>query len=92
VTNNIIAHNGPVGIYADANSTYPITILVLNNTLVGPGFGTGLLLPTGYVTMTAHNTLISGFSVGASITGPVSSTLDMYYTLFDTNVASNGNA
>jgi len=42
--------------------------------------------------MTAHNTLISGFGVGASINVPLSSTLNMYYTLFDTDVASDGNA
>ena len=92
VYNNIIAHSGGVGIYADATSSDPNSVLVLNNTLVGSGFGTGLLVASGYVTLTAHNTLISGFAIGASNTQPISSTLNLYYTLFDTNVALFGNA
>jgi len=90
--NNIIAHNGSVGIQAHGYISLPLTVLSLNNTLVGPGSGTALLVANGYVTVTADNTLISGFSTGVSVSYPFTSHVSLIYTLFDTNVGATGAA
>ena len=81
-----------VGIQASGYVSFPLSIIALNNTVVGPGSGTGLLLSGGYVTVTADNTLLSGFTTGVSISYPVTSTVNALYTLFDSNVAAAGNA
>jgi hypothetical protein len=92
IYNNIIAHNGGAGIWARGYISLPLTIFVLNNTLVGSGSGTGLVAAAGYVTLTAHNNIVSGFNTGVSVSFPITSNVSLLYTLFDTDVAATGAA
>jgi hypothetical protein len=90
--NNVLGDNGGAGIDASGYISFPLTVIALNNTLVGSGAGTGLLLSDGYVTATAVDTLLSGFTTGVHVTYPGTSTAVLTSTLFDTNVAVTGNA
>lgn len=92
VFNNIVAHSGSVGLKATAFAAGPLNMDAIYNTVVGPGAGTGLLIGTDYVTATAINTLISGFSTGVTNASVAGSTVTADHTLFDTNVLSTGNA
>jgi len=91
--NNIVSQPGAgQGIDVFANTPNRLEMFAINNTLVGPGAGTGVLVASGYVTLTAVNTLLSGFSTGIMSLHPASVTVSADYTLFDLNVGGLGNA
>jgi hypothetical protein len=91
--NNIVSQPGAgQGFDVFAGASHRLELFAINNTLVGPGAGTGVLVASGYVTLTAANTLLSGFSTGIMSLHPASVTVSADYTLFDENVGALGNA
>lgn len=88
LVNNIVARSGSeASLKIYGHHDYPLTAILIHNTLVGPGTGAGVLVDA-YVTLTLTNTIVASHTVGITNTFPTSSTVYADHTLFWANTNS----
>lgn len=85
MTNNIIANSGDRSLSVFAYDGAPLTATLIHNTVAGSGTGYGVIIETGYVTLTLTNTIVTSHTWGITNTVPASSTIFTDHTLFWAN-------
>ena len=91
--NNVIARSGERALLVDGNDRYPVTAVLVHNTLVGAENGEGIYVGKEFpaldyplvVTLAITNTIVTGFGVGITNTAPASSTIMADHVLFWAN-------
>jgi len=82
LVNNIIALNGYTSVSAEGFLNYNLSANLIHNTIVGKGFGYGILVDSPYVNLDVINNIIAGHTWGITNTYPTSSTLLVNTNLF----------
>lgn len=93
VINNILAHNEcteGAGIHLEGMLTYPVSVTLLHNTVVGDPVADEGIRVEEYVTATLVNNIMANHLIAITSTVPASSTVTANYTLFDGNVIDYG--
>jgi hypothetical protein len=85
LVDNVVARSGPETVVARGFGVAPLTATLVHNTLVGSGAGSGVIVETGYVTLTLTNTIVVGHAWGITNTVPALSTVHVDHTLFWAN-------
>jgi hypothetical protein len=82
LVNNVVGRSGDESIALLGSGGHPLTVTLLNNTVIGAGAGRGVDVETAYVTVLMTNTILAGQTWGITNTFPASSTILASHTLF----------
>ncbi len=94
VINNILSHNGGYELDLGGNSSTPLTVSLINNTIVANGYlwGAGIRFNSGgYVRAWLTNTLITGAQIGITNENKSQTAAIARYTMFESTIPDRGN-
>jgi hypothetical protein len=85
LVNDVIGRSVEDGLSFGAALGSPVTVTVLNCTVVGAGLSDGVRVDSGPVTLYMTNTIVSGFWTGVENTAPLTATVRSSHTLLWNN-------